>query len=481
MPLPTWPRSEFPEERHSDFRKRNRERMDLHVQLEELINATRVVELQATSRSDAINELVKAVDWSAEGVLPDDVARAVEEREATAHTIVDKGLALPHALIDWSGDFRVVLGRSVAGIDYLGTGDTLHLILLLVVGRSGLPMHLEVLAAVAKLLNDGEFREAVVNAANVREIKKLLVERASQQQRKRPSPAKIPPRSVAVVQHAVGLAESLSAQAILLALDDGQAVPWRPLATWPGRLLMITAKRPAEATPKRPDTHFFEISHASLSRMDRANLGLLLAAANGLVDQANEVVCITGLRGHALDSISVTRPAAHFSAVFPDKDKQASNSVPPAVILRILSLAIELGSEGREAHPIGAMFVIGDARQVMRQTQQLVLNPFHGFSRRLRNVLDPSLAETVKEYALLDGAFIVETDGVIKSAGTYLIPKSHVTDLPGGLGARHQAAAAITAETRAIAITVSQSTGTVTLFQRGLAALTLERATMTRW
>jgi len=70
------------------------------------------------------------------------------------------------------------------------------------------------------------------------------------------------------------------------------------------------------------------------------------------------------------------------------------------------------------------MFVIGDTRQVIRHTQQLVLNPFHGFARRLRNVLDPSLTETVKEFALLDGAFIVDTDGAIRSAGTYLNPKS---------------------------------------------------------
>ncbi len=279
------------------------------------------------------------------------------------------------------------------------------------------------------------------------------------------SQSEIPRRSVAVVQHAVGLAESLSAQALLLAIDHGQSVPWEPLNSWPGRLLVITSKNSDEGILDRADTHLFDVPHASLSRMDRANLGLLLAAANGLVDHEREVVCITGSRGQALDSITVTRPAAHFRAVFPEQEERATTSIPPAVILRVLSLAIELASEGREAHPIGVMFVIGDTRQVIRHTQQLVLNPFHGFARRLRNVLDPSLAETVKEFALLDGAFIVETDGAIRSAGTYLIPKSHVTDLPGGLGARHQAAAAITAETRAIAVTVSQSTGTVTLFQ----------------
>ena len=451
------------------------------MEVKELVNAIHIVELSATTRSNAIRELVNAVNWAHENVLPDEVVKAIEEREATAQTIVDKGLALPHAMIEWTGDFRLVLGRSQAGVDYVAKGDKLHLIVLLVVGKGREGMHLEVLAAVAELLNDDEFRRTLVEANHARDIKQLLVERAGQQPQRRSQPAEIPRRSVAVARHAVGLAESLSAQAILLAIDQGQSVPWEPLKSWPGRLLVITSKNSDEGILDRPDTHLFDVPHASLSRMDRANLGLLLAAANGLVDHEREVVCITGSRGQALDSITVTRPAAHFRAVFPGQEGGATKSIPPAVILRVLSLAIELASEGRESHPIGVVFVIGDTRQVIRHTQQLVLNPFHGFARRLRNVLDPSLAETVKEYALLDGAFIVETDGSIRSAGTYLIPSCHVTDLPGGLGARHQAAAAITAETRAVAVTVSQSTGTVTLFQDGGVVLTLERATLTRW
>ena len=451
------------------------------MEVNELVNAMHIVELSATSHSSAIRELVNAVNWANEGVFPDDVVKAIEEREATAQTIVAKGLALPHAMIDWTGEFRIVLGRSLAGVDNLATGDKLYLIVLLVVGKGRERMHLKVLAAVAELLSDDEFRRTLVTADHVRDIKSLLVERADQQSQRWLQPVAMPRRSIVVVKHAVGLAESLSAQALLLAIDHGQSVPWEPLKPWPGRLLIIASGSTDKGVLDRADTHLFDVPHASLSRMDRANLGLLLAGANGLVDHEREVVCVTGSRGQALDSITVTRPAAHFRAVFPEQQDHATTRIPPAVILRVLSLAIELASEGREAHPIGVTFVIGDTRTVIRHTQQLVLNPFHGFARRQRNVLDPSLAETVKEFALLDGAFIVEADGAIKSAGTYLVPKSHVTDLPGGLGARHQAAAAITTETRAMAITVSQSTGMVTLFQNGDVVLTLERATLTRW
>ena len=167
--------------------------------------------------------------------------------------------------------------------------------------------------------------------------------------------------------------------------------------------------------------------------------------------------------------------------MFGSKSSKRSARIRPAVILRTLSLAIELAAEGREGKPVGAIFVIGDSRQVMRHAQQLVLNPFHGFSPALRSMLDPSLAETIKEFAQLDGAFIVRPDGMVLSAGTYLLPKaSSSVRLPSGLGTRHQAAAAITAHTQAMAITVSQSTGNVTAFRQGQVVLKLERATPTR-
>ena len=193
------------------------------------------------------------------------------------------------------------------------------------------------------------------------------------------------------------------------------------------------------------------------------------------------MICVTGPDGRRLDSITVTKPEAHFRAMLSEKNRRGIDIVRPAVMLRVLSLAVEIAAEGREAHPVGCMFVVGDARNVLRNAQQLVLNPFHGYSKQLRNVLDPSLSETMKEYALIDGAFIIQGDGTVLSAGTYLMPKSSPPGLPHGLGARHQTAAAISAHTLAMAITVSQSTGTVTLFRNGTAVFTLERAATTKW
>ena len=451
------------------------------MEASELVRVTKVVELSASTRVDAIRALVESIDWRTEGLSPADVIAAVEERELTAQTIVTEGMALPHATLDWPGDFVILLGRSRSGIAYGAAGERVHLVLLLVSGARGTKRHVEILAAVAELFRSPTFRQELVDAPDARSVEQVLRGKAGLQAESHSrTPHSISLHSLVLIEHAVQMTAALKAQALLLTVDRVESVPWVPLMVWSGRLLVVATEEARERLIDRPDTHVFVIPHAGLSRTDRARLGLLLAASNGLVDSKTEVVCVTGLPGSPLDSITVAKPSAHLYAVFEGAGSHGSTRVSPAVLLRVLSLAIELASEGREGQPVGTMFVLGDSRRVAKYSQQLILNPFHGFSRELRNVLDPSLAETIKELALIDGAFVVRSDGTVLSAGTYMVSRSQVSGLPGGLGARHQAAAAITAQTKSLAITISESTGTVTVFQGGGIVLTLERAALTQ-
>ena len=53
-----------------------------------------------------------------------------------------------------------------------------------------------------------------------------------------------------------------------------------------------------------------------------------------------------------------------------------------------------------------------------------------------------------RELSRIDGAFIIDDDGVIESAGTYLRVDADIPALPSGLGARHTGAAWSSSETR---------------------------------
>jgi len=216
------------------------------------------------------------------------------------------------------------------------------------------------------------------------------------------------------------------------------------------------------------------------SRVEKVKVALVAAMTANVLADGENVLCLTGRSGARMpDTLIRLQIGRGF------EEKAAIDTIGlgaefnPQVVEALVSLAMAIGHEGFEGHPIGTIFVLGDSTAVMEQSKQLTINPFQGISEAERNVLDPSIREAVKNFAVLDGAFVIREDGVVLAAGRYL-QASAVSDrkgveLPLGLGARHAAAAAVTVDTRAISISVSQSSGTVRVFKDGDPVLELQQ------
>jgi len=150
-----------------------------------------------------------------------------------------------------------------------------------------------------------------------------------------------------------------------------------------------------------------------------------------------------------------------------------SENINPNVIETAIEIALELGRTGREERKIGTAFILGDKSEIMKYTKQLIINPFSAYPDEAKNIIDPNLRETIKEFAQLDGVFIINEDGTIVSCGTYLDIDTSNINLYHGFGTRHRNTAALTKETNAIGIVVSQSGGKVTIFKDGKAVMRL--------
>ena len=74
----------------------------------------------------------------------------------------------------------------------------------------------------------------------------------------------------------------------------------------------------------------------------------------------------------------------------------------------------------------------------------------------------------------MDGAFIISADNVVEAACRYLDCSAADVTLSKGLGARHWAAAAISRATNAVAVSVSESNGTVRILHNGEVVLRIE-------
>jgi DNA integrity scanning protein DisA with diadenylate cyclase activity len=153
--------------------------------------------------------------------------------------------------------------------------------------------------------------------------------------------------------------------------------------------------------------------------------------------------------------------------------EELEDGVDLRVVERVLKLAVELAREGREGKPVGTLFVIGDTDTVMRHSRPAVLNPFEGHPEKDRNILDEALWETAKEFAQIDGAFVVRGDGVVVAAGRY-VDTEGALEVQSGLGGRHIAAASATRASKALAIVVSSS-GTIRVFKGGRVIMVVGR------
>lgn len=123
----------------------------------------------------------------------------------------------------------------------------------------------------------------------------------------------------------------------------------------------------------------------------------------------------------------------------------------------VILLAVEIAREGREGRKIGTLFVISDTEKTLQRSRCLILDPLWHHPSEKKRIGDHNMQEILKELAQLDGAFIVNDDGVVLSGCRYINASSEGIDLPLGLGSRHMAAASITRETNAIAVLVSES------------------------
>ncbi len=141
--------------------------------------------------------------------------------------------------------------------------------------------------------------------------------------------------------------------------------------------------------------------------------------------------------------------------------------IDAAVFDAILQTAMEIGREGREGKPVGTSFIVGDLENVMGRSRQLILNPFYGHPEESRLIRSPDVMEMLKEYALLDGAFVISGNGMLEAAGRYITVDTSSIILPKGMGTRHSSIAALTAATSAIGLVVSESGGRVSILKGG--------------
>lgn len=140
-----------------------------------MIQETMIMELQATTKEGAIDELIASL--AASGRITDAklFKEKILEREAQSSTGIGGGIAMPHAKTKAVSEATVVFAKSSAGIDFASLDEAPARIFFMIAAPDGAGnMHLRTLAALSRLLIESEFIEQLMNAKTPAEVSALF-------------------------------------------------------------------------------------------------------------------------------------------------------------------------------------------------------------------------------------------------------------------------------------------------------------------
>jgi mannitol/fructose-specific phosphotransferase system IIA component (Ntr-type) len=144
------------------------------MKLANLLSANRIIlEMTAGEHWPAIVELIDhlVADGSLDASLREEVLEALKLREEQVSTGVGHGVAIPHAFSDKLDKVVAVFGRSAKGIDFEALDQKpVHFVILFLVPKKDYHLHLQTLAAIAKMFTNIEIRRRLGEARQHQEI-----------------------------------------------------------------------------------------------------------------------------------------------------------------------------------------------------------------------------------------------------------------------------------------------------------------------
>jgi DNA integrity scanning protein DisA with diadenylate cyclase activity len=265
----------------------------------------------------------------------------------------------------------------------------------------------------------------------------------------------------ALAEAAVHLASAVNADAILLQTETDSTCRWllNELRNARKEIKLIVATSNRECSAKLgayPGIGLVEVPAWQAGRMAKAGQLIAQSLQRGHISEGQRLVCLLG-DGYpdSIDLIKIWDVTG---------EEYMTQILSNEVLAATVELSIELATATGNKKPVGTAFLIGDTKNVLRLSYQIMIDPFK--THRV-NIKDRSQWELVKKYAAsFDGAFVIDPDGVIVAAHRFLAATARC-DIPPGLGTRHHAVGAMTAETAAKGVTISQEDALIRVFENG--------------
>jgi fructose-specific phosphotransferase system IIA component len=142
------------------------------VKLSELLDLREIkLNLDAKRKKDIVEEMVDLLFKAGKIKDPQKVQEDIIRREKMGTTGIGGGIALPHIMVDQPCETLMAFGRKKEGVKFDAIDEQpVHLIFLLVGPKQNARLHLELLCKLSRFLHDTQFKKALLEAKDEREI-----------------------------------------------------------------------------------------------------------------------------------------------------------------------------------------------------------------------------------------------------------------------------------------------------------------------
>lgn len=139
-----------------------------------LIEEGKVLDIEAPVKIKDFFREISGILGQELNLDPQGLFKNFMEREKESSTVIRKGLAIPHIIVEGKNIFKIILVRAKTGIIFPGD-EIVHIIFVLVGSADERNLHLKVLAAIAQITQNPEFDKKWLNAGNAEELKNIVL------------------------------------------------------------------------------------------------------------------------------------------------------------------------------------------------------------------------------------------------------------------------------------------------------------------
>ncbi|WP_028399993.1 PTS fructose transporter subunit IIABC [Ectobacillus panaciterrae] len=174
---------------------------------------TIIIQLQASSKPEAIEELAEKLAAAGRLHNKEQFKEAILAREAQSTTGIGEGIAIPHAKTAAVKTPSICFAKSESGVNYESLdGQPAHLFFMIAASEGANNAHLETLSRLSTLLMDTEFRSKLMKAQTEEEVLQLIDEKEQEvTKEEEPAPVSTKGKVLAVTACPTGIAHTYMA------------------------------------------------------------------------------------------------------------------------------------------------------------------------------------------------------------------------------------------------------------------------------